>query len=156
MSKAKSDYLFARSAKSLIWSRMCIVSAGVGPIGGRNVIIWMKVQRYKCKNEECDYDQQENIPFATGSFSYTHRFAKFVVELLRGMTLQDVANHLNVSWDTVKEIHSTYLQRHYCPPSLKGVRNIGIDGFAVIQDHRSGSRCRNYTLCRWWQGHWCS
>ena len=87
----------------------------------------MKIQRYKCKNEECDYDQQENIPFVTGSFSYTHRFAKFVVELLRGMTLQDVANHQNVSWDTVKEIHSTYLQRHYCPPSLKGVRNIVVD-----------------------------
>lgn len=30
MSKAKSDYLFARSAESLIWSRMCIVSAGGG------------------------------------------------------------------------------------------------------------------------------
>ena len=50
------------------------------PIGGKKVIIRMKVQRYKCKNEECDYDQQENIPFATGSRSYTHRFAKYVVE----------------------------------------------------------------------------
>ena len=47
-----------------------------------------------------------------------------MVELLRGMTLQDVANHLNVSWDTVKEIHSIYLERHYSPPSLKGVVNI--------------------------------
>ena len=105
------------------------------PIGGKKVIIRMKVQRYKCKNEECDYDQQENIPFATGSRSYTHRFAKYVVELLRGMTLQDVANHLNVSWDTVKEIHSIYLERHYSPPSLKGVVNIGIDEFAVRKGH---------------------
>ena len=101
------------------------------PIGGKKVIIRMKVQRYKCKNDGCDYDQQENIPFATGSRSYTHRFAKYVVDLLRGMTLQDVANHLNVSWDTVKEIHSIYLERHYSPPSLKGVGNIGIDEFAV-------------------------
>ena len=46
------------------------------PIGGKKVIIRMKVQRYKCRNAECDYDQQENIPFATGSRSYTHRFAK--------------------------------------------------------------------------------
>ena len=29
------------------------------PIGGKKVIIRIKVQRYKCKNEECDYDQQE-------------------------------------------------------------------------------------------------
>jgi transposase len=103
------------------------------PIGGKKVIIRMKVQRYKCR--DCDYDQQERIPFATGSRSYTHRFAKYVVDLLRGMTLQDVSNHLGVSWDTVKEIHSTYLERHYSPPSLDGVENVGIDEFAVRKGH---------------------
>jgi len=103
------------------------------PIGGKRVTIRMKVQRYKCK--ECDFDQQEKIPFATGSCSYTHRFAKYVVDLLRGMTLQDVSNHLGVSWDTVKEIHSSYLKRHYSPPSLDGVENIGIDEFAVKKGH---------------------
>ena len=103
------------------------------PIGGKRVTIRMKVQRYKCK--ECDFDQQEKIPFATGSCSYTHRFAKYVVDLLRGMTLQDVSNHLSVSWDTVKEIHSSYLKRHYSPPSLDGVENIGIDEFAVRKGH---------------------
>lgn len=101
------------------------------PIGGRKVILRMKVQRYKCRNGSCDYDQQEHIPFATGSRSYTRRFAKYAVDLLRGMTLQDVANHLGVTWDTVKDIHSNYLRRHYSPPSLKGVENIGIDEFAV-------------------------
>ena len=103
------------------------------PIGGKRVTIRMKVQRYKCK--ECDFDQQEKIPFATNSCSYTHRFAKYVVDLLRGMTLQDVSNHLSVSWDTVKEIHSSYLKRHYSPPSLDGVENIGIDEFAVRKGH---------------------
>ena len=103
------------------------------PIGGKRVTIRMKVQRYKCK--ECDFDQQENIPFATGSRSYTHRFAKYVVDLLRGMTLQDVSNHLGVSWDTIKEIHSSYLERHYSPPYLDGVENIGIDEFAVKKGH---------------------
>lgn len=105
------------------------------PIGGRKVIIRMKVQRYKCKEEGCDYDQQENIPFATGSRTYTHRFAAYVVDLLRGMTLQDTANILNISWDTVKEIHSAYLKRHYSPPSLDGVECIGIDEFAVKKGH---------------------
>lgn len=80
------------------------------PIGGKRVTRRMKVQRYKCK--EYDFDQQENIHFATSSRSYTHRFAKYVVDLLRGMTLQDVSNHLGVSWDTVKEIHSSYLEHH--------------------------------------------
>lgn len=99
------------------------------PIGGKKIIIRLKVQRYKCK--DCDYDQQEKISFATGSCSYTHRFAKYVVGLLSSMTLKDAAARLDISWDTVKEIHSRYLERHYSPPSLDGVECIGIDEFAV-------------------------
>ena len=105
------------------------------PIGGKKTIIRMKVQRYKCKNESCDYDQQESIPFATGSRSYTHRFATYVVGLLKAMTLKDTANLLNITWDTVKDIHLNYLERHYSSPSLKGVDCIGIDEFAVRKGH---------------------
>lgn len=105
------------------------------PIGGKKVIIRMKVQRYRCKNKDCDYDRQESIPFATGSCGYTHRFAKYVVGLLRGMTLKDAANLLGVSWDTVKEIHTRHLEYHYAPPSLAGVDSIGIDEFAVRRGH---------------------
>ena len=103
------------------------------PIGGKKIIIRMKVQRYKCKC--CDYDQQEKISFATGSRSYTHRFAKYVVDMLRSMTVKDVAARLDISWDTVKEIHSTYLERRYSPPSLDGVECIGIDEFAIRKGH---------------------
>jgi transposase len=103
------------------------------PIGLKRTILNMKVQRYKCK--ACDYDQQEKISFTTGGRSYTHRFAKYVVDLLRGATLKQVASWLRISWDTVKEIHSTYLKRHYSPPSLKDVECIGIDEFAVRKGH---------------------
>lgn len=105
------------------------------PIGGKKVIIRMKVQRYKCKCDGCDYDQQEKIPFATGGCSYTHRFAKYVVDLLRSMTLKDAAARLGVSWDTIKDIHSNHLKRRYSPPSLDGVECIGIDEFAVKKGH---------------------
>ena len=40
------------------------------PIGGKKTIIRMKVQRYKCMNDQCSYDRQERIPFATGSCNY--------------------------------------------------------------------------------------
>lgn len=105
------------------------------PVGGKKIIIRMKVQRYKCKEADCDYDRQEKIPFATGSCSYTHRFAKYVVGLLKAMTLKDVANLLGVSWDTIKDIHSHFLENHYSPPSLDGVECIGIDEFAVRKGH---------------------
>ena len=105
------------------------------PVGGRKVIIRMKVQHYKCKNKVCDYDRQEHIPFPTGSCGYTHRFAKYVVGLLKAMTLKDAANLLGVTWDTIKDIHSRHLEYHYAPPSLDGVDCIGIDEFAVRKGH---------------------
>jgi transposase len=43
------------------------------------------------------------------------------------MTLSEVANHLNVSWDVVKEIHKRHLARKYGNPSLKHLKNIAID-----------------------------
>lgn len=105
------------------------------PIGGKKTVIRMKVQRYKCMNDQCSYDQQERIPFATGSCSYTHRFARYVIDLLKAMSLKDVSDLLDVSWDTIKDIHVRYLERHYSPPSLDGVDCIGIDEFAVKKGH---------------------
>ena len=56
------------------------------PIGGKKVILRMKVRRYKCKRADCDYDCQERISFVPDSHSYTRRFARYVVDLLKGMT----------------------------------------------------------------------
>ena len=46
------------------------------PIGGKKVILRMKVRRYKCKCVDCDYDCQERISFVPGCHSYTRRFAR--------------------------------------------------------------------------------
>ena len=45
------------------------------PIGGKKVILRMKVHRYKCKCADCDDDCRERIAFAPDSHSYTRRFA---------------------------------------------------------------------------------
>ena len=61
MSKAKSDYLFARSAESLIWSRMCIVSAGGG---ANNYISTGKVEGINNKKSDeakCMWIQGRNV-----------------------------------------------------------------------------------------------
>ena len=105
------------------------------PIGGKKTIIRMKVQRYKCMNDQCTYDRQERIPFATDSCSYTHCFARYVIDLLKAMTLKDVSNLLDVSWNTIKDIHVRYLERHYSLPLLDGVDCIGIDELAVKKGH---------------------
>ena len=56
---------------------------------------------------------------------------KKVIFRMKAMTLKDASNLLGVTWDTIKDIHTRYLERHYAPPSLDGVDCIGIDEFAV-------------------------
>jgi transposase len=52
------------------------------------------------------------------------------------MTILDVARHLGVSWDVVKDIQKRDLSRRYARPKLKGLRRIAIDEIAVSKGHR--------------------
>jgi transposase len=93
----------------------------------------MKVRRVECK--ECGCIRQEKLHFVTGKRSYTNKFARYVVGLSRIGTIKDIAQFLNISWDTVKDIQKRYLQRHYGSPDLNGLEFIGIDEFAVRKGH---------------------
>lgn len=99
------------------------------PSGLRQTVLRVRIRRYRCP--KCGNVWQEGVPFATGNRRYSHRFAKYVVELLKACTIKSVASLLSVSWDTVKRIHREHLRRRYTPVSLKGVRDIGIDEFSV-------------------------
>ena len=103
------------------------------PVGHRETILRMKVQRIECKS--CGCIRQEKIHFVTGKRSYTNKFARYVVDLSRIGTIKDVALFLNISWDTVKDIQKRYLQRHYGNPDLSKLEYIGIDEFAVRKGH---------------------
>ena len=104
------------------------------PIGSKRSYLCIHSQRYYCK--DCQKAFQKDIPFVKGNTGYTYRFSRYVIELLRlGLTIKDVSKHLQISWDTVKDIHKKYLHTHYSRPSLKDVKHIGIDEFAVAKGH---------------------
>jgi len=103
------------------------------PIGSKQVILEIKVQRLACK--DCQSIRQEHIHFVTGKRAYSNRLARLVVELSRVGTIKDVAHHLHLSWDTVKDIQKRYLYRNYNTPDISQVRHIGIDEFAVAKGH---------------------
>src|ERR687897_720685 len=52
------------------------------------------------------------------------------------MTIRDVAAHLGVGWDLVKDIQKRDLSRRYAKPKLKHLRRIAIDEIAVAKGHR--------------------
>jgi transposase len=52
------------------------------------------------------------------------------------MTILDVARHLGIGWDTVKEIQRTYLSTRFARPELKHLELIAIDEISIGKGHR--------------------
>jgi transposase len=75
--------------------------------------------------------RQIRLGLAEERRTYTRAFARYVLELSKYMTIKDVAEHLAVSWDIVKDIQKRYLTQHYAKPALKDVRQIAIDEICV-------------------------
>ncbi|MBC7852092.1 MAG: ISL3 family transposase [Pirellulaceae bacterium] len=104
------------------------------PIGGDCTWIIAALPRVECR--ACRIVRQVNIGLADARRTYSHAFERYVLGLCRRMTIQDVAEHLGVSWDIVKDIQKRHLQKHYAKPPLQHVRHIGIDEICVGRGYR--------------------
>jgi len=63
--------------------------------------------------------------------TYTRQFERFVLELSKLMTIKDVAEHLVISWDTVKDIQQKYLKKHFSKPKLSKLKLVAIDEISI-------------------------
>jgi transposase len=104
------------------------------PIGSKAIFLDLDIQRVACRR--CDTVRQVDLGFADSRFSYTRAFERYVLGLSKHMTILDVARHLSVSWDTVKDIQKRYLKRKFSRPPLKDLRYMAIDEIAVKRGHR--------------------
>jgi transposase len=103
------------------------------PIGKQPTHIHFKVPRVWCT--DCGKNRQVKIAFADPKKHYTRSLERYVVDLSRHMTIQDVANHLQLGWDTVKEILAKHLQRKFGKPKLHKLTQIAIDEINVGKGH---------------------
>jgi transposase len=104
------------------------------PIGRRPTAIVLPIPRVECR--ACGAVRQVKVPFADPRRSYTKTFERYALELLRHMTIKDVADHLGVGWDTIKDILKRDLSRRFARPKLKHLRYLAIDEIAVAKGHR--------------------
>jgi transposase len=104
------------------------------PIGLKPAFVTLDVARVWCPS--CDIVRQVKIAFADPKKRYTRSFERYALELSRHMTIKDVAEHLQVSWDTIKDIQSSNLQRRFGKPKLHNLQEIAIDEIAVAKGHR--------------------
>ena len=104
------------------------------PIGSKPVFIELPIQRIHC--HQCDSIRQVKIKFADERRTYTRAFERYALELSRHMTIKDVAQHLGVGWDLIKDIQKRYLGKKYCKPILKNITQIAIDEINIGKGHK--------------------
>jgi transposase len=104
------------------------------PIGSRRVELEARIPRLKCR--DCGVVRQAAVGLAERRRSYTRSFERYVLELSRHMTIKDVARHLGVSWDMVKEIQKRHLRRRFARPKLKHLKQIAIDEISTGKGHQ--------------------
>jgi transposase len=104
------------------------------PIGGKPVSVVLPIPRVECS--VCQVVRQAPLDFADPRRSYTRAFERYALELSRMMTIQDVARHLQVGWDAIKDIQKRDLQRRYRKPRLNKLKRIAIDEIAIGHGHR--------------------
>jgi transposase len=104
------------------------------PIGKQPTFIAFKVPRVLCFT--CGKVRQAKIGFADPKKHYTRAFERYALDLSRLMTIQDVADHLVIGWDTIKEMQAKHLQRRFGKPKLHKLKQIAIDEIHVGKGHR--------------------
>lgn len=103
------------------------------PIGSKPTRLCLDVPRIYCFH--CQKTRQVRLHFAAPRKSYTRAFERYALDLSRHMTIKAVAQHLQVSWDIIKEIQAASLQRRFGTPKLGKLKQIAIDEIAIGKGH---------------------
>jgi transposase len=104
------------------------------PIGKHPTFVVLPIPRVEC--QACGVVRQVKIPFADPRRSYTSAFVRYALDLGRRMTIRDVAKHLGVSWDVIKDIQKRDLSRRFAKLKLKHLRQLAIDEISIAKGHR--------------------
>ena len=104
------------------------------PIGSKPVYVLIKVPRVECL--VCSAVRLIELGIAEARRTYTRAFERLVVSLSRIMTLKDIARHLRVGWDCVKDIVKRNLQQRFSKPKLSHLRYLAIDEISIAKGHK--------------------
>lgn len=64
------------------------------------------------------------------------RLANYIVELCKIMSLKEVAEHLDLDWKTVKEIHKRHLLEKFSEEDIGKPRFLAVDEISLKKRHR--------------------
>ena len=79
--------------------------------------------------------KRERLEFLADNPFYTKRFAHYVGRRCRSATIKDIAQELNLGWDTVKALEKQYMAGQLAKAGTPGPKAIGIDELSIRKGH---------------------
>jgi len=77
----------------------------------------------------------EDLEFFEPSRRVTKRFACYIHDLCKLLTVQDVAKHCNLDWKTVKDIDKTFLEKEYGQTDYGDLTILAVDEISIRRGH---------------------
>jgi transposase len=98
-------------------------------VGPAQTYLDVDYRRVGCPS--CGKAGVEQLSFADPSQRVTHRFARYVYDLCRILTIQDVARHTGLDPKTVKGIDQHFLAQDFGRTDYEGLRLLAIDEISL-------------------------
>ena len=98
-------------------------------VGPAQTYLDVEYRRVWCPS--CRKAKVEQLSFADPSRRVTHRLARYVYDLCRIMTIQDVADHLDLDPKTVKTIDKHFLGQEFGRTDYQDLRILAIDEISL-------------------------
>ena len=102
-------------------------------LGHARVELVVPNRKLRCAG--CGTVRTEGHDFLAPYRRYTLRFEQYVADLCRHMPIKQVADHVGLSWQAVKDIDKRRLQREVGTPCYDGLRLLAVDEVAVHKGH---------------------
>ena len=103
------------------------------PAAIARIYLEFEVRRVQCRS--CGTVKRERLDFLADNPFYTKRFAFYVGRRCRSATIKDVAEELQLDWDTVKELEKQYMRAQLAAAGTPGPKVIGIDEISIRKGH---------------------
>ena len=101
--------------------------------GDARIYLEVEVRRVPCRR--CGTVKRERLEFLADNPFYTKRFAYYVGRRCRSATIKDIADELNLDWDTVKTLEKQYMAAQWAKAGTPGPKVIGIDEISIRKGH---------------------
>ncbi|MGH7909662.1 MAG: ISL3 family transposase, partial [Thermodesulfobacteriota bacterium] len=103
------------------------------PCADHRIYLNLEVRRVDCRR--CGVVKRERLEFLLENALHTKRFATYVGRRCRSGTIKDVAEELNLDWQTVKRLEMDYMREQLRRTGTPGPKVIGIDEISIRKGH---------------------